>query len=76
MSGFGHQLPDLVAALNGQIDIDLDGASTPSTNGLRTTFETVPDAPVSSFTLNLAGGGKGLLGKQHQPLFRPSSIST
>ena len=28
---------------------------------LRTTFETVPDAPVSKFTLNLDGGSKGLL---------------
>ena len=28
---------------------------------LRTTFESVPDVPVSQFVLNLAGGAKGLL---------------
>ena len=27
----------------------------------RNTFETVPDAPVSKFTLELSGGAKGLL---------------
>ena len=29
--------------------------------GIRTTFEGVPDLPVSSFVLNMAGGKKGLL---------------
>jgi hypothetical protein len=28
---------------------------------VRNTFEAVPDAPVSSFTLEMQGGGKGLL---------------
>ncbi len=60
-TGGGHKLPDIVAALNGQIDIALDG-HVDSVNGrIRTTFETVPDAPVSNFTLTLDGGGKGLL---------------
>ena len=55
-------LPDLVAALNGQIDITLDGKiSTVKGNRIRTTFATVPDAPVSHFTLSLDGGSKGLL---------------
>jgi hypothetical protein len=58
----GHKLPDLVAALNGQIDITLIGRieSGPG-GGLRTRFETVPDAPITRFTLNLDGGHKGLL---------------
>ncbi len=56
------KLPDLVAALNGQIDIDLIGRiDTVPGGGLRTRFETVPDAPVTRFTLNLDGGQKGLL---------------
>jgi hypothetical protein len=55
-------LPDLVAALNGQIDIALDGKITTMHGGrLRTTFATVPDAPVSKFTLSIDGGAKGLL---------------
>ena len=56
-----HPLPDLVAALNGQIDVDLVGRIDSFKGGLRTTFDTVPDAPVSSFTLAMKGGKKGLL---------------
>ena len=54
-------LPDIVAALNGQIDITLDGKVSTVHKAIRTTFEAVPDAPVSNFTLNLDGGRRGLL---------------
>ena len=54
-------LPDIVAALNGQIDIDLDGKIETVGGRLRTSFRTVPDAPVSKFTLSLDGGRRGLL---------------
>lgn len=58
----GHKLPDIVAALNGQIDIDLDGkVDAVRGGGIRTTFQTVPDAPVSNFSLTLDGAGRGLL---------------
>ena len=53
-------LPDVVAALNGQIDIVLDGKIKTVKKRLRTTFP-VPDAPVSKFTLTLDGGSRGLL---------------
>lgn len=57
-----HALPDLVAALNGQIDVELDAKIDRGKNkGLRTTFEVVPDAPVRKFVLEMKGGGKGLL---------------
>ena len=57
-----HNLPDLVVDLKGQLDIELAGRiDSAKGGGLRTTFETVPDAPVSQFVLNLAGGSKGLL---------------
>ena len=57
-----HELPDLVADLEGQFEIELSGRIDSAKNGgLRTTFATVPDAPVSSFVLNLDGGSKGLL---------------
>jgi hypothetical protein len=57
-----HKLPDMVAALNGQISVELDGKVDSGPNhGLRNTFEIVPDAPVSMFILELKGGRKGLL---------------
>jgi hypothetical protein len=57
-----HKLPDIVADLKGQIDIELVGkVDTVHGGALRTTFEGVPDAPVTSFRLDLAGGAKGLL---------------
>src|SRR5262249_40111900 len=56
-----HQLPDLVADLNGQVNVVLDGKNDSIHGGLRNTFEAVPDAPVSKFTLTLKGAKKGLL---------------
>jgi hypothetical protein len=57
-----RSLPDVVADLRGQIDVELAGqVSSSKAGGLRTVFKTVPDAPVSSFRLNLLGGSKGLL---------------
>jgi hypothetical protein len=57
-----HNLPDLVADLNGQIHVVLDGEiDTTHAGGLRNTFSVVPDAPVTKFTLRLAGGRKGLI---------------
>jgi hypothetical protein len=57
-----HQLPDLVVALhNSQVDFDLVGRiDSVKGGGLRNTFESAPDAPVSSFDLYMAGGKKGL----------------
>jgi hypothetical protein len=61
-NGGERKLPDLVAQLKGQIDINLVAfVEELHTGQLRTTFETVPDAPVSRFTLDLDGGNKGLL---------------
>lgn len=54
-------LPDLVARLNGQIHIDLRAHIDSVNGGLRTTFDTVPDVPVSAFHLDLVGGAKGLV---------------
>jgi hypothetical protein len=54
-------LPDVVAALNGQIDIALDGHVDSVRGSLRTTFESVPDAPITKAVLRFDGGHKGLL---------------
>jgi hypothetical protein len=56
-----NPLPDLVAALHGQIDVDLVGRIDSKNGGIRTTFDAVPDAPVSKFVLTMQGGKKGLL---------------
>jgi hypothetical protein len=61
-TGFGYQLPALVADLNGQIEVLLAGkVDTGREDGIRNTFEVVPDAPVSKFTLSMFGGKKGLI---------------
>ena len=64
-------LPDIVAALNGQIDIDLVGKISTVHKSLRTSFEAVPDAAVSKFALSLDGGQKGLLESSEDLCKRP-----
>ncbi|HEX5762865.1 MAG TPA: hypothetical protein VFY04_07075 [Solirubrobacterales bacterium] len=61
-----NKLPDLVAALRGPdrqpIEAELVGRVDSIRGGIRTTFEGVPDVPVTKFTLTMQGGGKkGLL---------------
>jgi hypothetical protein len=56
-----HELPDLVIALKGQVDVVLAGRIDSVNGGIRTTFEAAPDAPVSKFILRMRGGKKGLL---------------
>jgi hypothetical protein len=57
-------LPDMVAVLRGPasmpIEVDSVGRIDSIKGGIRTTFETVPDAPVSEIVANLPGGEKGL----------------
>jgi len=56
-----HELPDLVAHLQGQVDVDLVGRIDSFRGGIRTRFERVPDLPVSKFAFTLPGGKHGLL---------------
>ncbi|HEX3324207.1 MAG TPA: hypothetical protein VHR65_03585 [Solirubrobacterales bacterium] len=60
-----HPLPDMVAVLKGPasmpIEIDSVGRVDSVNGGIRTTFETVPDAPVSKIIASFPGGKKGLL---------------
>jgi hypothetical protein len=56
-----NKLPDLVVALHGQVDLNLVGRIDSQHGGIRTSFETVPDAPVSKFVLTMRGGKRGLL---------------
>jgi hypothetical protein len=55
-------LPDLVTVLHGRgVRILLEGRIDSHRGGLRGTFEGLPDAPVSKFTMVLDGGKRGLL---------------
>jgi len=57
-----HELPDLVAALHSKkVDIDLVGRIDSLNGRIRNTFESVPDAPVTKFVLEMQGGKKGLI---------------
>ena len=59
-----HKLPDVVAVLKGPpsqpIEVDLDGRVDSVNGGIRTTFETVPDLPVTKAIITLQGAKKGL----------------
>ncbi len=58
-----HELPDLLADLHGQVNIQLRGVISNTKKGERTktVFATVPDVPVSEFKLTMNGGKRGLL---------------
>ncbi len=56
-----HNLPDLVADLRGRFHVVLVGRVDTIKERIRSSFETTPDVPVTSFTLSLYGGRKGLL---------------
>ena len=56
-------LPKLVIPLTGEngLKLTLTGTSNVEDNHLVTTFDNIPDAPVSSFQLNINGGKHGIL---------------
>jgi hypothetical protein len=56
-----HELPDLVANLRGQVNIQLHGVISSKRGGLKTVFNPLPDVPVQKFILNMRGGKKSLL---------------
>jgi len=64
-NGGERELPDLVAALRGPasqpVEVELTGYVDSVNDGIRNSFELLPDAPVSKFVLRMQGGRKGLL---------------
>jgi hypothetical protein len=56
-----NKLPDLVADLRGQVNIQLHGVISSKNGGLKTVFDSVPDVPVKKFILEMQGGKKSLL---------------
>jgi hypothetical protein len=59
-----HKLPDVVARLKGPpsqpVEIDVAGRVDSVNGGIRTRFETIPDAPLTKAVVTLQGGKKGL----------------
>jgi hypothetical protein len=66
-----NPLPDLVAHLEGQVDIDLVGRIDSFRGGIRTTFGRVPDVPVAKFVMTLPGGRHGLLSSSRNLCQKP-----
>jgi hypothetical protein len=60
-----HKLPDMVVALRGPasrpIKVELAGRIDSVNGGIRSTFDLVPDQPVTKFVLDMFGGKKGLI---------------
>jgi hypothetical protein len=56
-----NKLPDLVADLRGQVNIQLHGVISSKHGGLKTVFDSVPDVPVKKFVLEMQGGKKSLI---------------
>jgi hypothetical protein len=56
-------LPDMIVALRGQVDIDLDSKITiPHSKFLSTGFNSIPDVPVTKFILRFVSGKQGPVG--------------
>jgi len=56
-----HKLPDLVIALKGLVDVNVVSRIDSHKGALRSSFESVPDAPIDKFVLTMKGGKKGLI---------------
>jgi hypothetical protein len=71
-----HNLPDLVLALVGPASapfrLDLVSRIDSKNGGIRSTFDNLPDAPVSKVVLRMAGGHKGLI--ENAPPYPDNSI--
>ena len=56
-----NELPDLMADLNGQVNVRLRGVITSKNGRLKTVFPMTPDVAVDKFILTMKGGNRGLL---------------
>jgi hypothetical protein len=80
-NGGERELPDIVADLRGEVHIvlvgfvDSAGRRGSEVSRVRTTFATVPDAPVSRFVLSLNGGRTGLLQNSRNLCVAPQRAS-
>ncbi|MGC1851175.1 MAG: hypothetical protein WA687_01900, partial [Solirubrobacterales bacterium] len=56
-----HNLPDVVLALHGIVDVEAVARVDSKQGGLRVSFTDVPDAPVTKAVVTMQGGKKGLI---------------
>jgi hypothetical protein len=57
----GKRLPEVLVDLRGAVEVVLTGRlETTKAGAIRVNFEDIPDAPISKFTLEMAGGKRGL----------------
>jgi len=56
-----NPLPDLVLAMHGLVDVHAVGRIDSVNGGIRTTFDFVPDVPITKVVLDMAGGKRSLL---------------
>ncbi len=71
-----NNLPDIVVALHGLVDIELSSRVDSVRGGIRSTFSTIPDAPVSRFVFEMQGGKKGLIVNSRNLCGRKSRADT
>lgn len=67
-----NELPDLLADLRGQVNVQLHGVISAAKARIKNVFYPVPDVPVSKFTLTMKGGKKGLLVNSRDLCANPS----
>jgi hypothetical protein len=70
-----HKLPDLVLALHGIVDVNAVARIDSYRGGIRSSFETLPDAPVSKAIITMQGGSKGLIINSRNLCAKPSKAS-
>ncbi len=56
-----HNLPDFVATLHGLVDVEAVARIDSKNGGIRATFSTIPDAPLSKVVVSMQGAEKGLI---------------
>src|SRR4051794_21169533 len=69
-----NNLPKLVVCLNGQINVRLTGAIQLAALGTETTFQGIPDVPLTRFKLDFDGGPSGLVGTLEDLCKKPAGI--
>ena len=67
-----HELPDLLADLRGQVNVQLHGVISAAKARIKNVFYPLPDVPVSKFVLTMKGGKRGLLVNSRDLCARPS----
>lgn len=74
MRSSSHKLPDLVAALHGQLDLNLTGQVDFSKGRMRVAMGSLPDVPLTKLVLTTRGGRRGLFVNNRDLCVAPSAV--